>query len=166
MRRHSGLPHHGQQEPGLWNVVYVVYVSEILDMKSLTYIVGLYFLQFFAGRGHAGPPAPIFEGSVPVFYRGLNFPGLGESINCFRIPTIIKSSSGVLLAFSENRTKSCHDHVGEHAIVLRRSLDHGETWGPLILVAKDLKPPCPHCPKVPSIQTVLKSLQQMEGEQY
>ena len=119
-------------------------------MKFLTAIVGLFLLQCINGRGHVDPPAPVFEGSVPVFFKGLNYPGLGKSVNCFRIPTIIKTSSNVLLAFSENRTKSCHDHVGEHAIVLRRSLDHGETWGPLILVAKDLKPPCPKCPKVPS----------------
>ena len=104
-------------------------------MKFLTAIVGLFLLQCLNGRGHVDPPAPVFEGSVPVFFKGLNYPGLGKSVNCFRIPTIIKTSSNVLLAFSENRTKSCHDHVGEHAIVLRRSLDHGETWGPLILVS-------------------------------
>ena len=71
-------------------------------------------------------------------FTGIKLSGSWGVNQLLLIPTIIKSSSGVLLAFSENRTKSCHDHVGEHAIVLRRSLDHGETWGPLILVAKDL----------------------------
>ena len=122
----------------------------MLDIAPLVAVVSLFFVHCSTGRAQVPPPSPIFEGSVPVFYKGLNYPGLGESVNCFRIQTIIKTSTNILLAFSENRTKSCHDHAGEHAIVARRSLVHGLTWGPLIQVAKDLKPPCPNCPKVPS----------------
>jgi len=79
------------------------------------------------------------EGCVPVFYHGLN----GSS--CFRIPTIIKSSKGTLLAFAENRVTDCGDNGAQHDLVLRRSDDQGMSWGPLITVAKG-KVPCPGCP--------------------
>ena len=94
----------------------------------------------------APPPSPVFPGSVPVFYPGLN------GSTCFRIPTMIRTSSpsNILLAFSENRDNSCHDTHPPHQIVLRRSFDDGKTWGPLILVAEDKNPPCKNCPKVPS----------------
>ena len=92
----------------------------------------------------SSPPPPIFPNSVPVFYPGLN------GSKCFRIPTMIKTSSGIILAFSENREVSCHDTKPPHQIVLRRSLDDGKSWGPLILVAEDKVAPCKNCPKVPS----------------
>ena len=82
------------------------------------------------------PPPPVFNNSVPVFYPGLN------GSKCFRIPTMIKTSSGTILAFSENRVVSCHDTKPPHHIVLRRSEDDGKSWGPLILVAEDKVPPC------------------------
>ena len=63
---------------------------------------------------------------------------------------MIKTSSGIILAFSENREVSCHDTKPPHQIVLRRSLDDGKSWGPLILVAEDKVAPCKNCPKVPS----------------
>jgi iduronate 2-sulfatase len=90
------------------------------------------------------PPKPVFNDSVPVFYPGLN------GSKCFRIPTMIKTSSGTLLAFAENRDQSCHDSKPPHQIVLRRSFDDGKSWGPLILVAEDKVAPCKKCPKVPS----------------
>ena len=46
-------------------------------------------------------PAP---GSVAVFYAGLN------NSKCFRIPSIIKTSKGTLLAFAENRVTDCGDN--------------------------------------------------------
>ena len=87
----------------------------------------------------AGPPPGPCPGCVPVFYAGLN------SSKCFRIPTIIKSSRGTLLAFSENRITDCGDNGPHHDLVLRRSSDDGKTWGPMITVVHG-KVPCPGCP--------------------
>ena len=71
------------------------------------------------------------------------YPGLGGS-KCFRIPTVIKTSRGMLLAFAENREESCGDD-GTHALVLRRSADDGKTWGPMLTVRQGT-PPCSGCP--------------------
>jgi sialidase-1 len=75
-----------------------------------------------------------------VFYSGL------EDSKCFRIPSIIKTQKGTLLAFAENRITGCSDN-NEHHIVLRRSKDDGKTWGALITVVKAKDPPCKGCPK-------------------
>lgn len=79
------------------------------------------------------------EGCTAVFYAGLN------DSKCFRIPAVIKTHTGTLLAFAENRVHDCGDNGDHHSIVVRRSHDQGKTWGPLILVQQG-KPPCKDCP--------------------
>lgn len=76
---------------------------------------------------------------VPVF-----FTGLAGSL-CYRIPAIIRTHRGTLLAFAEDRGISCGDDGPDHALVLRRSTDDGATWGPLIVVARG-ESPCDGCP--------------------
>lgn len=61
----------------------------------------------------------------------------GESgYNCFRIPAIVKSTKGNLLAFAEGRKKGCGD-AGYIDLVLKRSADGGKTWGNLQVVWTD-----------------------------
>ena len=55
---------------------------------------------------------------------------------CFRIPAIIKTNKGTLLAFAEARKNNCGD-AGDIDIVVRRSADNGKTWGNLITVWDD-----------------------------
>ena len=54
-----------------------------------------------------------------------------EGYNCYRIPTIIKSQNGALLAFAEGRKNSCSD-TGDIDLVLKKSLDImvklGQLW--------------------------------------
>jgi len=52
---------------------------------------------------------------------------------CFRIPAIVKTTKGTLLAFAEGRRNSCSD-TGNIDLVLRRSEDRGKTWGPLVVI--------------------------------
>jgi sialidase-1 len=51
----------------------------------------------------------------------------------FRIPAVVATYDGALLAFCEGRVASSADH-GDIDIVLRRSTDGGRTWGPLRVV--------------------------------
>lgn len=53
---------------------------------------------------------------------------------CFRIPAIIKSPDGSLLAFCEARRHSCSDH-GDVRIVMKTSKDRGKTWSEMQTVA-------------------------------
>ncbi|MDE3180632.1 MAG: exo-alpha-sialidase, partial [Acidobacteriota bacterium] len=51
-----------------------------------------------------------------------------------RIPALLASSKGALLAFCEGRRGSASDSAPTD-ILLRRSLDGGKTWGPVQVVA-------------------------------
>jgi sialidase-1 len=54
----------------------------------------------------------------------------------YRIPSIIRAADGSLLAFAEGRVNSGADH-GDIDLVLRRSQDHGLSWGPMNVVWDD-----------------------------
>lgn len=55
---------------------------------------------------------------------------------CFRIPAIIKTSKGSLLAFAEARKNHCGD-ADDIDLVMRRSEDGGQTWSPMTIVWDD-----------------------------
>jgi sialidase-1 len=59
----------------------------------------------------------------------------GEGYPIYRIPSVIASRRGTVLAFCEGRQAES-DHSRNH-LVLRRSADGGRSWGPLQLVAED-----------------------------
>lgn len=67
---------------------------------------------------------------VPVFVNG------SEGYACYRIPAIIRTASGELLAFAEGRRDSCSDSTPVIHIVSKRSVDNGATWGQLQRVAQ------------------------------
>jgi sialidase-1 len=60
--------------------------------------------------------------------------------DCYRIPAIVKTTKGTLLAFAEARKDApgqtwCDDQ-GDIDLVVRRSTDGGATWGPTIMVSQ------------------------------
>ncbi|CCK30546.1 neuramidase [Streptomyces davaonensis JCM 4913] len=57
-----------------------------------------------------------------------------EGYASFRIPAVVATQSGTLLAFCEGRVESARDW-GHIDIVLKRSTDGGRTWGPLTVAA-------------------------------
>lgn len=69
----------------------------------------------------------------------------GLDHRCYRIPSIIKSRRGTLLAFAEDRGIDCSDDGDNHSLVLRRSHNDGRTWGPMIVVRNGTTP-CNGCP--------------------
>ncbi|MFD5318678.1 exo-alpha-sialidase [Streptomyces sp. NPDC127098] len=50
-----------------------------------------------------------------------------EGYACYRIPAIVATTAGTLLAFAEARVADCAD-VGDIDLVVRRSTDGGRTW--------------------------------------
>lgn len=69
-----------------------------------------------------------------------------EGYHTFRIPALLVTSEGVLLAFAEGRKQGRGD-AGEIDLVLKRSLDHGRTWQPLQIVVSEAGMTCGNpCP--------------------
>src|SRR6186713_2883865 len=73
--------------------------------------------------------APSFSETVPfVFGQG--------GYNTYRIPAIVRSTNGTLLAFCEGRKNSGSDS-GDIDIVLRRSTNSGLTWLAMSVVQEE-----------------------------
>lgn len=83
-------------------------------------------LSACAPSGDQAGPAPDFAN---VFESG------GEGYPSIRIPSLITSAQGTLLAFAEGRVRPS-DHA-ENDIVLKLSSDGGRTWSPLQVIAED-----------------------------
>jgi sialidase-1 len=60
---------------------------------------------------------------------------------CFRIPAIITTQKGTLLAFAEARRNNCGD-AGDIDLVLKRSMDGGKTWTDMQIVWDDSTNTC------------------------
>lgn len=79
--------------------------------------------------GSLATAAPLFS-EATLFTSGLG------GYHTYRIPTIVRTSAGTLLAFCEGRKGSSADS-GDIDIVLRRSTDNGQTWGDMSLVQEE-----------------------------
>ena len=75
-----------------------------------------------------GLPEPLQK--VTVFTRG------EAGYHCFRIPALVVTPKGTVLAFAEGRRDSCRDDA-DIDLVLKRSTDQGLTWGPLQVLFDD-----------------------------
>ena len=64
----------------------------------------------------------------------------------YRIPALVKTTQGTLLAFAEGRKNSQADH-GDIDIVCKRSEDNGKTWSKMQILQDDgghtIGNPCP-----------------------
>ncbi len=73
-------------------------------------------------------PAPT-NAFVPVFVGGQ------DGYACFRIPALLTTSKGTLLAVADGRISRCSDIPNPLDLVLKRSTDQGRTWGTLQVIA-------------------------------
>jgi sialidase-1 len=64
-----------------------------------------------------------------------------DGYNTFRIPAIITTTKGTLLAFAEGRRKGSSD-TGDIDLVMKRSDDNGKTWSDLTVVWDDAENVC------------------------
>ncbi|MXV52484.1 exo-alpha-sialidase [Pedobacter sp. HMF7647] len=76
--------------------------------------------------------------SEPLNY--LYKPG-DNGYSCFRIPAILTTKNGILLAFAEARKNNCGD-TGDIDLVLRRSANGGKTWSDMQVVWSDSTNTC------------------------
>lgn len=67
---------------------------------------------------------------IDVFTSG------ADGYHTYRIPAIVVTKQGTLLAFCEGRKSDRRDH-GDIDLVLRRSEDLGRTWGPMRIVHEE-----------------------------
>ena len=80
-----------------------------------------------AGQTRQASPTGALE--QQVLFMASQDPGYA----CFRIPAVVKTNAGTLLAFAEGRVNDCSD-AGDIDIVVKRSTDGGRTWSPLSVV--------------------------------
>ena len=64
-----------------------------------------------------------------------------EEYACFRIPAIVTTNEGTLLAFAEGRKNGCSD-TGSIDLVMKRSTDGGKSWSGLQVVWQDGENTC------------------------
>jgi sialidase-1 len=83
------------------------------------------------GTAHARPTSPAAEFEQQILFKADRDPGYA----CFRIPAIVRTTGGTLLAFAEGRVLNCGDAT-DIDLVLKRSTDGGRTWGPLQVVSE------------------------------
>jgi hypothetical protein len=106
---------------------------EIRTMRARTFLA--VFLVMALG-------APVLAQAVhqDIFISGK------DKYHTFRIPALIATPKGALLAFCEGRKNSASD-TGKIDVVLRRSSDSGKSWTPMQVVAADgdntVGNPCP-----------------------
>jgi sialidase-1 len=74
----------------------------------------------------APPPTPE---RVPVFVNGQ------DGYACYRIPAMITTANGTVIAMADGRISGCGDIPNPLDLVIRRSFDNGRNWGPLQVVA-------------------------------
>jgi sialidase-1 len=90
----------------------------------------------------ASPAAAAEPVQAPVFVSGQ------DGYNTYRIPSVIATTKGTLLAFCEGR-KTGRGDAGNIDLVLNRSTDGGKTWGPMQVVWDDADNTCGNpCPVV------------------
>ncbi|MEU4995816.1 sialidase family protein [Streptomyces sp. NPDC021622] len=82
-----------------------------------------------APSAQAAPDAPATEFEQQVLFKASQDPGYA----CYRIPAVVRTVKGTLLAFAEGRVNDCSD-AGDIDIVVKRSHDGGRTWSPLEVI--------------------------------
>lgn len=83
------------------------------------------------------------ENSLSYLYKAGD-----NGYSCFRIPAVVSTAKGTILAFAEARKNNCGD-ADDIDLVVRRSEDGGKTWSPLLVIWDDGNNTCGNpCPVV------------------
>src|SRR5262249_40480366 len=129
---HSAVPHGGRQGTGATDAAAVPQVGPVRHRggaaccqdvrgweKAMTTrsaaLAGVLLLTLAASARTAAPE------QVPVFVAGQG------GYHTYRIPSVIVTKAGTVLAFCEGR-KNGRGDAGDIDLVLKRSFDGGKTW--------------------------------------
>ncbi len=92
-----------------------------------------------AAEKNAKPAKPLFEEQVLFRDREIGY-------HTFRIPALVVTNKGTVLAFAEARKNNRNDH-GDVDMAFKRSFDGGRTWSKARIIADDgdhtIGNPCP-----------------------
>ena len=76
--------------------------------------------------------SPVFVFSQSASFSQVNLFRQGQNgVNTYRIPALVQTRQGTLIAVVDARHDSSHDLPADISLVMRRSLDEGEHWGPI-----------------------------------
>ena len=102
----------------------------------------LWFLMLVTAGPTRGSEPKAFLTATNVFVSGLG------DYHTYRIPALVVSTRGTVLAFAEGRTGGQGD-AGDIDLILKRSMDRGQTWQPSQVVWNDGPNTCGNpCPVV------------------
>jgi len=104
-------------------------IERLLKRARWSWIVIV--LVLMSGCRTVGPPT-----GITVLDQHDIFVAGGHGYHTFRIPSLITTKQGTVLAFCEGRKHGGSDS-GDIDVVLRRSTDGGRTWGPIQVIADD-----------------------------
>lgn len=108
-----------------------------LRLGSIPIVLLLAAIALVAGHPRAADPSLV---QVDVFRSG------EDDYHTYRIPSLIATRQGTLLAFCEGRRDSSSD-TGDIDLLLKRSFDNGKSWTSLAVVAdhggNTIGNPCP-----------------------
>ena len=96
--------------------------------KSILFLISFFFWAEFSGFAQIISTQTIFKSGT-------------EGYSTFRIPAIVQTNSGRLLAFAEGRVNSRSD-AGDIDLVMKSSDDKGKTWSSLKVIWNDKKNTC------------------------
>ena len=99
-------------------------------------IISLFILLFLSQLGQA---RSFQQGKMTLNeveeFKTLFKQGEGDYA-CFRIPAVVTTNNGAILAFCEARKRSCSD-TGDIDLVMKKSTDNGLTWSELKIIWDD-----------------------------
>lgn len=93
---------------------------EIMKLSLQCMFCSALLLGLGFGRAPAAPPLE----QIDLFHSGEG------GVHTYRIPALVQTTTGVLIAVADARRTSGRDLPNDIALVIRRSLDGGRTWSP------------------------------------
>ena len=117
-----------------------------LTIHTTLAVVVAMFVEFCGSNLGAEDAKAVSKKVAPALNQQPLFQSGKQGYKCYRIPALILTKRGTVLAFCEARKNSCSDH-GDIDLALRRSSDGGRSWSEMRIIADNgghtIGNPCP-----------------------